>query len=195
MFLKSKNSADLSDQDLILQYKKKNDPEILGQLYSRYVALVYGLCLKYLEDRERSKDAAMQIFEQLASELKRHDISNFKSWLYVIGKNFCLMELRKQKSLRKKEESWLMNQDEFMEIPDELHLIDSTENPELDRLLNDCIEKLKKEQNQCVRLFYFGNKSYRQITDETGLDEKKVKSLLQNGKRNLKICLENKHVR
>ena len=97
--------------------------------------------------------------------------------------------------MRKKEESWLMNQDEFMENQQELHLIDSIENPETDDLLNDCIERLKKEQNQCVRLFYFWNKSYRQITDETGLDEKRVKSLLQNGKRNLKICLENKHVR
>jgi len=195
LFLKSKNSEDLSDQDIILLYKKSNDPELLGRLYSRYVALVYGLSLKYLEDRERSKDAAMQIFELLATELHRHDIGNFKSWLYVTSKNFCLMELRKQKSLRKKEESWLMNQDEFMENPQELHLIDSIENPEMSELLNDCIEKLKKEQNQCIRLFYFGNRSYRQITDETGLDEKKVKSLLQNGKRNLKICLENKHVR
>ena len=195
MFLKSKNSADLSDQDLIFRYKKKNDPEVLGQLYSRYVALVYGLCLKYLDDREHSKDATMQIFELLATELKRHDISNFKSWLYVLSKNFCLMELRKQKSLRKKEEVWLIHQEDFMENPDELHLIDSIQNPGSDDLLNECIEKLKKEQNQCVRLFYFGNKSYRQITDETGLDEKKVKSLLQNGKRNLKICLENKHVR
>lgn len=105
------------------------------------------------------------------------------------------MELRKQKSLRKKEEMWLINQEEFMEKPDELHLIDSIANPELNDLLNDCIEKLKKEQNQCVRLFYYENKSYRQITEETGLDEKKVKSLLQNGKRNLKICLENNHVR
>jgi RNA polymerase sigma-70 factor, ECF subfamily len=195
LFLKSKNRSDLSDQELIFQYKKKNDPEVLGQLYSRYVALVYGLCLKYMENRERSKDAVMQIFELLATELHRHEISNFRSWLYVTSKNFCLMELRKQKSLRKKEEMWLMNQEDFMEIPDEMHLIDKVENQESNDLLNDCIEKLKKEQHQCVRLFYFGNKSYRQITDETGLDEKKVKSLLQNGKRNLKICLENKHVR
>ncbi len=195
MFLKSRNSANLSDLDLIFQFKKKNDPEIIGQLYSRYVALVYGLCLKYLEDRDLSKDATMQIFELLATELHRHEITSFKSWLYVTSKNFCLMELRKQKSLRKKEEMWLINQEEFMEKPDELHLIDSIANPELNDLLNDCIEKLKKEQNQCVRLFYYENKSYRQITEETGLDEKKVKSLLQNGKRNLKICLENNHVR
>jgi len=195
LFLKSKNSADLSDQDLISRYKKGNDPEVLGQLYSRYVALVYGLCLKYLAERERSKDAAMQIFELLATELYRHEIGNFKSWLYVFSKNFCLMELRKQKSLRKKEETWLIQQKDFMETADELHPIDGDENPELNEALKNCIEKMKDDQQRCVRMFYFERKSYRQITDEIGFDEKKVKSLLQNGKRNLKICLDSKHVR
>jgi RNA polymerase sigma-70 factor (ECF subfamily) len=195
LFLKSKNSADLCDQDLISQYKKGNNPEVLGQLYSRYVVLVYGLCLKYLVDRDRSKDATMQIFELLVSELYRHEINNFKSWLYVFSKNYCLMELRKQKSLRKKEEIWLIQQKDFMETPDDLHPIDSDENPELNETLNNCIERMKDDQQLCVRMFYFERKSYRQITAEIGFDEKKVKSLLQNGKRNLKICLDSKHVR
>ncbi|MCX6238888.1 MAG: sigma-70 family RNA polymerase sigma factor [Bacteroidia bacterium] len=195
MFLKSKNSADLSDQDLISQFKKGNDPEVLGQLYSKYVALVYGLCLKYLEDREWSKDATMQIFELLATELYRHEIISFKGWMYVFCKNYCLMELRKQKSLRKKEEIWLIQQKDFMETPDDLHPIDGDENPELNEALKNCIEKMKEDQQQCVRMFYFERKSYRQITAEIGFDEKKVKSLLQNGKRNLKICLDNQHVR
>jgi len=105
------------------------------------------------------------------------------------------MELRKQKSLRKKEETWLIQQKDFMETADELHPIDGDENPELNEALKNCIEKMKDDQQRCVRMFYFERKSYRQITDEIGFDEKKVKSLLQNGKRNLKICLDSKHVR
>ncbi len=195
MFLKSKNSAEPDDRDLLLQYKTKSNADALGQLYSRYVALVYGLCLKYLDDREKSKDAAMQIFERLSVELHRHDIQNFKSWLYVFSKNYCLMELRKQKSLHKREELWLADQENFMEKPGDLHPIDSDENLLLNEALSRCIEKLKEEQRQCVQLFYFENRSYRDISDETGWDDKKVKSLLQNGKRNLKICLESKYER
>ena len=195
MFLTSKNKAGLDDKELLLQYKKKNDAEALGLLYSRYVALVFGLCLKYLDSREKSKDAAMQIFELLAVELHRHDIQNFKSWLYVFSKNYCLMELRKQKSLRKKEDFWLADQENFMEKTNELHPIDSEENLLLNEVLKDCIEKLKVEQQHTVHLFYFESKSYRDISEKTGWDDKKVKSLLQNGKRNLKICLENKNVR
>ena len=128
MFLKSKNKEDAGDGELILQYKKKNNAEVLGFLYSRYVALVFGLCLKYLDDQEKSKDAVMQIFELLAVELHRHEIQNFKSWLYVFSKNYCLMELRKEKSLRKREEMWLADQKKFMEKEDNLHPIDGDEN-------------------------------------------------------------------
>jgi len=192
--LKSKNSEDTGDRELILQYKKRNNAEVLGFLYSRYVALVYGLSLKYFNDRERAKDAVMQIFEQLAVELHRHDIQNFKSWLYVFSKNYCLMELRKERALRKKEELWLADQKNFMEKAEELHPIDEDENLQMNQALKDCVEKLKMEQQRCIRLFYYENKSYRDISEQTGRDEKKVKSLLQNGKRNLKICLENKHV-
>ena len=192
--MKSKNSEDTGDRELILQYKKRNNAEVLGFLYSRYVALVYGLSLKYFNDRERAKDAVMQIFEQLAVELHRHDIQNFKSWLYVFSKNYCLMELRKERALRKKEELWLADQKNFMEKAEELHPIDEDENLQMNQALKDCVEKLKMEQQRCIRLFYYENKSYRDISGQTGWGEKKVKSLLQNGKRNLKICLENKHV-
>ena len=68
-----------------------------------------------------------------------------------------------------------------------MHLIDSNENLKLNEELKDCIEELKEEQRQTVHLFYFESKSYRDISQETGWDDKKVKSLLQNGKRNLKI--------
>ena len=195
MFLKSKNSTDHTDAELILQYKKRNDPDVLGQLYSRYVVLVYGLCLKYLKNREVAKDAVMQIFELLSVELHRHDVRNFKSWLYVFSKNHCLMEIRKQTSLRKKEISWLENEGKFMEYAEEIHLIDGETDKDINDALQDCISRLKEEQRQCLQLFYYEDKSYREIVGATKLEEKKVKSLLQNGKRNLKICLENKHVR
>ncbi len=193
MFLKSKHSTDLTDADLILQYKKKNDPDVLGHLYARYVTLVYGLCLNYFADREKAKDLAMQIFEQLAVDLHRYEIRNFKNWLYVFSKNHCLMEIRKQNSLKRREQIWLDEHRDFMEFHQENHPIDKDADSGLNEALNDCISRLKAEQKQCVYLFYFENKSYREITVLIGLDEKKVKSLLQNGKRNLKICLERKH--
>ena len=64
----------------------------------------------------------------------------------------------------------------------------------LDIALENCIEKLKGEQKKCIQQFYFENKCYNEIARNLLLDEKKVKSHLQNAKRNLKLCLEEKHV-
>jgi len=169
------------------------DPDSLGELYSRYMHLVYGVCLKYLKNREESKDAVMQIFEKLLKDLPAYEIRNFKAWLYVITKNFCLMQLRSRQSSEKKIKLWQNDPENSMESEAFLHPLDD-DLLQTNRSLKECIEKLKKEQRECVNWFYYENKSYREIAQFPDMDENKVKSLLQNAKRNLKICLENKHV-
>lgn len=182
------------DDDTILteQFKENGDLEILGVLYEKYMHLVYGVCLKYFEDREEAKDGVSNIFEKLITEIPKHDIVNFKSWLYVLTKNYCLMQLRSSKSKDRKKSEWQIDQDDFMESSHELHPLDEDE-ANLNKVLLECIKELKEQQQCCVKLFYFDNKSYKEIAEELKLEEKKVKSFIQNGKRNLKICIENKH--
>ncbi len=187
-----KKLREQSDEALLERFTEQGDSELLGELYSRYMHLVYGVALRYLEDRERARDAVMQIFEKLLIELPRHEVQNFRSWLYVLTKNFCLMELRSGKSREVREKDFLAEQKKIMENEQELHPVDEEE-ADLNKALQLCIEKLKDEQQTCIRLFYFEERSYREIAAQLEMDEKKVKSLLQNGKRNLKICLEQQH--
>jgi RNA polymerase sigma-70 factor (ECF subfamily) len=185
-----------SDGELLTEFKSGGDLEILGELYSRYVHLVYGVCLKYLKEREEAKDGVMQIFEKLIIEIPKHNIENLRSWLHVVTKNYCLMQLRSGKSEKEKFSEWLNDPSVFMETVTDLHPLDEDEDSKsLDRALEDCIERLKDVQRMCIRQFYFENRCYNEISVNLGLDEKKVKSHLQNGKRNLKICLEEKNVR
>jgi RNA polymerase sigma-70 factor (ECF subfamily) len=155
--------------------------------------LVYGVCLKYLKNREESMDAVMQIFEKLITEIPRHSINNFKSWLHVVTKNYCLMQIRSHKSQAEKINDWINDPLIFMETSQVLHPIDEDEY-NMEDALKDCIERLKNEQKECIRLFYYESRCYNEIADSMGLDEKKVKSHLQNAKRNLKLCLEEKNV-
>lgn len=187
---KSKN---ISDEALLLIFRETGNLEELGILYSRYMHLVYGVCLKYFKDREESRDAVINIFEKLVTDLPGHEISNFKSWLYVVTKNHCLMAIRSRKTEAGRVTMMINDPLWFMENSEELHPIDREEGVD-DRQLNDCIERLKEEQRECIRLFYFDNKCYYEISDILKIDEKRVKSYLQNGKRNLKICLEGKNV-
>lgn len=178
-----------SDLRMVEKYRTSGDLEILGALFEQYMHLVYGVCLKYFKDRDKSQDAVMSIFEKLIIEMEKHQLENFKSWLYVLTKNYCLMQLRSESSERQKKIKLIQDDRSFMESSYELHPIDK-ENGISDKALEDCIENLKEEQMRCIRLFYYENNCYSEIADQLKMDEKKVKSHLQNAKRNLKICLE-----
>lgn len=174
-----------TDEELISLYKKTDDLQIVGILYDRYTALTFGVCLKYLKDREESRDAVMQIFEKLIISLKSHEINVFKGWLYVTARNHCLMQLRVRKGKNFEELSPFL-----METGGNGHHEQGAEIEGNLSRLEKCMEALASEQKQCVQLFYLQQKCYREITESTGYDLNKVKSYIQNGKRNLKICME-----
>ena len=183
-------SKDLTDMVLIEKYRQNGDLEIVALLFQRYSHLIFGVCLKYLRDEEESKDAVMQLFEDLAEKLKKHEVQQFKNWLYSVTKNHCLMLLRSRKSyLHLKEKIIRENEQNFVDFDDLLHHNenDETKNGELEKAL----VSLKEEHRVCIRLMYYEKKSYREITEITGYTLKQVKSYIQNGKRNLRNSMIN----
>jgi RNA polymerase sigma-70 factor (ECF subfamily) len=178
-----KNSS--SDEELLIDYRKSLSTSVLGILYERYMTLVYGVSLKYLQDEEAAKDAVMQIFEELIEKLPQHEVQSFKSWLYVVAKNHCLMLLRKKSQTKQ-----LVFDEKFMDFEDDFHLQKAMDDERLQRRLDNCIEQLPPHQRTAIRQFYLKELSYKEISLQMRDDIKKVKSFIQNGKRNLKICLE-----
>ncbi len=179
-----KHKADTADDEALLQqYRQTGDLAVLGRLYEPYMPMVFGVCLKYLQDEEQSKDAVMQIFEELVIKVTRHDVKQFKSWLYVLSRNFCLTQLRANKKTQ------TINIDEFMEFPFVLHHEEVSNEQNL-TALEKCMQTLSSEQQRSVELFYIREKCYKEVAELTGFSLNEVKSYIQNGKRNLKICLE-----
>ena len=151
--------------------------------------LVFGICLKYLKDAEKSKDAVMDIYVELTSKLKMHEVENFKGWLHVLARNHCLMQLRSPRNLKTSEFSTeVMQSDQTTHLENEV-----LEKEENFKKLESCIEKLPAEQLQSIRLFFLEKKCYNEIAVITGFEWSKVRSYIQNGKRNLKICIEEKN--
>lgn len=180
----------LSDGELVAGFQETGNNEILGELYKRYSHLVYGLCLKYFKDEAESKDAVIRIFEKLMKDLKKHKVEHFKSWLYMVSKNFCLMELRKRKTNIRRIDEY-KNHVTQAEYPEAVSM-EQEEMEERELQLNkmeEAMKCLKEEQRICVELFYLKEKSYQEVADETGFELKKVKSFIQNGKRNLMLFL------
>lgn len=174
-----------TDEDLLLGYQKTSDQQLLAQLYMRYTDLIYGVCFKYMKDGEEAKDAVMNIYTELQQKLLVHEVDNFKSWLYTVAKNHCLMQLRKEKKMVTVEFNPAVMQSE-----DFSHLDAVLEKEDDFKKLEQCLEHLPDEQKQSIRLFYMENKCYNEIVELTGTDWNKIRSLIQNGRRNLKICME-----
>jgi RNA polymerase sigma factor (sigma-70 family) len=185
-FLKNISHNSLTDKELVTLYKESEDLSVLGELYQRYMELVYGVCLKYFKEQERAKDAVMQVFEELVLKLKKHEVDNFRGWLHQVAKNHCLMQLRTPKNLKTVEFKTDLVQNE-----ENVHLNGVLEKEENFKKLEYCIGTLTSEQQEAIRLFYLEEKCYNEIVEITGQEWNQVRSFIQNGRRNLKICMEN----
>ena len=176
-----------SDEALLEAYQTKGDLQALANLYERYMELVYGLCIKYLKDPENAKDAVMGIFETLMKDLrKKYAVQYFKSWLYTVTRNYCLMQLRSAGKAKMIEFT-----PDIMQSGEDPHLNGSEEEERLQKL-EQCMDALPPEQKETMRLFYKEDKCYNEIQALTGYEWNMVRSYIQNARRNLKICMEKK---
>lgn len=184
-FIKNISTTE-TDKELVAAFKESGDNNYLSKLYQRYMDLVFGVCLKYFKDAEKSKDAVMEIYLDLNTKLKNYEVDNFKGWLHVLARNYCLMQLRSPRNMKTTE----FNAD-FMQSAENTHLNGEVlEKEENFVKLEQCLDTLQEEQKQSVRLFYLDNKCYNEIAAITGYDWNKVRSYIQNGRRNLKLCMD-----
>ena len=178
----------MTDQELLQRYYREGNNDLLGVLLPRYTLLLFGVGMKYLKNEEEAKDAVQQVFLKVLTELPRYRVDYFKSWLYMIAKNHCLMKLREKGHIK-------------VEIDERMMLVRDEEEGkashiEKEKLLSsmaEAVQELSEEQKTCITLFYLKKKSYHEIVSATGFSLMQVKSYIQNGKRNLKIILQRRH--
>ncbi len=178
------------DDRLLARFIDTGDAAVLGEVYSRYMPLVYGLCLKYLGSAPDAEDAVMELFEELVTKIPAHRIRNFRTWLWSVARNHCLERLR-----RKKRTVRVDFDDRFMESPPLLHLLSEGGDEAALAALGKCMEKLPERQREAVTMFFIDKQSYADIADATLGNIKGVKSYIQNGKRNLRLCLEKQGIK
>jgi RNA polymerase sigma-70 factor (ECF subfamily) len=178
-----------SDEELLKHYKQSGNKDLFADLFKKHVSVVYGTCLFYLQDKDEAQDATMQLFEKLMLDINNREIDNFKGWLSFVVRNHCISIIRKNKSQSKNIKSYY----EF-EYEDANHVTEEKINTVSDDVMlenmKQCLPKLKENQRLCVELFYLNNKSYQDIANQTGFTLNEIKSYIQNGKRNLKLLLE-----
>jgi RNA polymerase sigma-70 factor (ECF subfamily) len=178
-----------SDEELLKHYKQSGNKELFADLFKKHVSVVYGTCLFYLQDKDEAQDATMQLFEKLMLDINNREIDNFKGWLSFVVRNHCISLIRKNKSQTKNIKSYYEFEYESPNYEEE-EKINSVSDDILLENMKECLPKLKENQRICVEFFYLKNKSYQDIANETKFSLNEIKSYIQNGKRNLKLLLE-----
>ena len=186
--VKASTYHDITDQELLEKFYTDRNNEWLGILLQRYTLLLLGVSMKYLKNEEEAKDSVQQIFLKVIQELQKYKVVYFKSWLYMVAKNHCLMKLRERTGkitapINDKLTAQPEEETDRQKIVHNDHTLD---------LMETALKELNPEQQQCVTLFYLQKKSYQEISQSTGYNLLQVKSYIQNGKRNLKILIEQK---
>lgn len=186
--MKADKYQHITDQELLEQFYADHNNEWLGILLQRYTLLLLGVSMKYLKNEEEAKDSVQQIFLKVIQELHKYKVEYFKSWLYMVAKNHCLMKIRDRQGKITAEVN-----DRIAAKPEEETDKDSLlQNEQALTHMESSLKQLNPEQQQCVTLFYLEKKSYQEVSEETGFSMLQVKSYIQNGKRNLKILIEKK---
>lgn len=178
------NYQHITDKELLNLYHSSNENKWIGILLQRYTLLLFGICFKYLKNEEAAKDAVQQIFLHAIAEIKKYEITYFKSWIYVLARNYCLMQLRKKNVYIEITDSHVDENDTKYNIEKLL------EKEETLNLLEKALQQLNQEQKTCLSLFYLQKKTYQQVAEATGYSLLQVKSFIQNGKRNLKLLIQ-----
>jgi len=179
-----------SDQELVVLYRAERNRDVLGVLFLRHSGMALSTAMKYLGKREEAADMVMQVFEKVLHDLPRHEVQDFRPWLYRVVKNACLMDLRKNRETPARSEQEEKYQRMVMENREEVHPSEKMETETQLLKMEQAMARLSQEQCICIRLFYLEQKSYAEVAAHTGFPLIKVKSYIQNGKRNLQISMK-----
>lgn len=188
--MKRHSHTNITDNELLANFYSSHDNKWLGILLQRYTLLLFGVCMKYLKNEEEAKDAVQQVFTKVLTELEKYKVDYFKSWIYMVAKNHCLMKLRNYPGKHIAELSDKII-DTLTEEENDLKWAHLEREHTLETL-SASLQELSEEQRQCIILFYLEKRSYQEIAVQTGFTLMQVKSYIQNGKRNLKTLLDKK---
>lgn len=183
------NLNDWTTEKLVLAFQLEKKEHYFDELFDRYHALVYKICLGFTANREESKELTLDIFLHVYKQIQGLEVKQFEAWLYTLAKNICLDFLRKQYKAKKNEEKWWKsekNAQNFMENHAFRRLIYERE-LEKDRFFQQALLSLPENQRRCIELFFLHGYSYKEVGQKTNLKENEVKSYLQNGKRRMTV--------
>ncbi len=91
---------ELTDEELVKKYNKKQDQIYLETLIKRYLGPIFGFVRRYVGNADTASDITQEVFVKVWQNIKRFDTNkSFKPWIFTIAKNTALDWLKKKDAL------------------------------------------------------------------------------------------------
>ena len=160
-------------------------------LLRKYFTRIFNFSYRNLGSRESAEDIAQETFIRVNRSLASYrPESKFQTWLYVIARNLCLNELRKNKHKMFSLDRLMSSRDDEMpqQFADTTMVNPAQElmNKETLALVMQVIDSLPENQKTAVLLQRFEGFSYEDIAQTMGCSVSAVKSLLNRVKTSLR---------
>ncbi|MFH0755852.1 MAG: sigma-70 family RNA polymerase sigma factor [Bacteroidota bacterium] len=163
--------SELNDQDLVQAYIK-GDQSAIETLVSRHRSKVYTYILLTIKNQQLAEDLFQETFIKVIQSLrggKYKDNGRFLSWVIRIAHNLIIDHFRKEKQMNSisndDSDVDLFNSRKFSEKNIEEMIVHSQIRAELRSLINE----LPDDQREVVLLRHYGELSFKEIADQTGV--------------------------
>ncbi len=187
---KNKNISEVAT--LLQKYKESKEVIYIGEIYSRYIHLVYGVCLAEINSRQKAQIAVMNIYDKLIAKESLPEEKDFKLWLYVVTLNYC-RALKGE--LTEKDKQFEIIDDLMWKAEVEYHYNLTTFNTEsytfaLNKILKSNENELTNTQKSYLHYFYKQKKSYSEIATIENTTTEKVMQLLKTTRKQINSLIQ-----
>jgi len=161
------------DRDIAELLRRGERGRAFTELLQRYEGKVFRLCFALLRDCAQAEDAAQESLVRIWKALDSFDgRASLSTWIYAITRNRCLTALERRQTLESLSHS---------EVEAEVESLAARASEDLqDRFaqLRELVDLLPERQRRTVQLFYFEERSIREVAEMLGVPEGSVKTNL-----------------
>jgi len=165
----------------LIQACKKQDRRAQQLLFDRFSPVMFGLCKRYLKNREDAEDVLVEGFFKVLTKLEQYSgQGSFEGWIRRIMVNEALMHLRKNKNLKMTLEINDHHLKTMVTVEDELQAAD---------ILN-LLDRLPTGYRTVFNLYVLEGYKHREIAEMLGISINTSKSQLILAKKRMQALVK-----
>lgn len=176
----------------LIKQAKEGKQSAFTKLYNRFNKVIYNTIYYIVKNKDATDDLLSVTFTKAFTKLDSY-VNNisFEMWLKTIAINSSIDYIRRTK--KENANYWIDDNDNFLQLSN-----DAGYSPEEDYIfaeksdaLDDALSRLRWKYRNIIELRSVQDLSYKQISEQLGLNESQVKSRLNKAREKLKELLTN----